>query len=187
MYLSEYKTRVWDLFNPDIKKVPKNALLYLASKLSEEISEIWNISLEYTINNLSITDIAKQDEIAKNKLKDECGDVLWYIANLSNLLNIELEPNFIQSQYSTTSLISLTSLSGKLLGKILKRNFHNKSVDDDELRLIVNDIWKHYLEFINSEDILYNHSSLSDIMLHNINKLSQRHGSTYNKDFYQSQ
>lgn len=172
MKIQEYRKFIFGLINPSVLASGRDqTLVYLCGKLLNETGEL-----------LEVIDF-EQDE----KIIDELGDVSWYIFNMYNILDIDPQvveihnPNYIVEH-------QLIIDASKLSGLVLKKVYHGKEVSDTQITDLLH---RTYTSFMNLLDVLSHdfdtEMNLDIVNNYNFEKLSKRHGSTYNADFYQKQ
>lgn len=174
----EYKQFVFGLMNPNIIKMGQDqCLVYLSSKLLNEIGEFLEVI----------------DSEEDTKLVDELGDVFWYLQNIATVMNIEFTylTDYTLAQpksfYPENNVIIEAS---KLAGLLLKKVYHGKPVPDQDIILAVNRVYTTFLNLLTDlNDSLYESVdtfTLQNVMKYNFEKLSKRHGQSYNAGFYKT-
>lgn len=171
MSYETYSEKVRDLFKSEIRDGdPLDAMIYLISKL---VTEAWELIEE------------KTDEAQFL----ECGDCFWYHVNASRILGIDLRrtPGFGDAFQIEIYNRDLEKLKIKLLGKsiyflerLIKEKFHNKPFSTGDKIVFWYEINEYLFNIINCMDY-----RLHQVLEGNIQKLEDRHGTTYNPEFYQ--
>lgn len=167
MLISEYKEFVYNLINPSILADRNTTLVYLSGKLANEATELF-----------------AQKDTAKPYIMDEAGDVCWYLINLFTFFNKkftgELHTYGIYDQ--NTSMEYIVTSTGKLSGESLKKVYHGKNITDETLFAYLDACRDAFLNVLHEYGI-----TLEEVMQNNYNKLSQRHGTSYNASFYKAE
>lgn len=166
--LKSYSDFTWNLLNPNISQ--ELLPMYLTTKLLNELIELRN-ALQG----------GKRSEII-----DEAGDCVWYFANEHRRQNhilseVECYLDDIEDEISVfLPLDKAISAANRLNQYYVKNIFHGKPLPDDQIYDLWM-AWDYFNETINLVDI-----TLEEVIDHNINKLTDRHGAKYNKEFYSS-
>lgn len=165
MDILDYQTFVWDLFNPDISNDNIARQTYLVPSLMTELLEL-NLETEH-----------------ENQI-DEAGDVLWFFANICNIYNLRLNELVgawcrLPKQENSYPLSHCITNANNVLGMMLKIVFHHKPVTQEEYNVSIIQSLNHFLWFLEGQGI-----TLNEVMMHNYNKLKDRHGKVYNNNFY---
>ncbi|MCX7909982.1 MAG: nucleoside triphosphate pyrophosphohydrolase family protein [Endomicrobia bacterium] len=134
-------------------------LTYVTLGLIGEVGEVCNIVKKIQRDYGSIN-----DEI-KHKLKDELGDVLWYLVMYAFEKNINLEEIQIKKKIRTNHSIYDTSIKLFYFVSKIINNKDNRKI----IKLIENSI-SSMQKICKIIDL-----SLNDVMLYNINKLQMRY------------
>lgn len=171
MDIAEYRKFIQGLINPSVVAMGRDQLLvYLSSKLLNESGELLEII----------------DSYENTPIIDESGDVSWYLFNMYNVF--ETDPVYIETFHrSHIPENQLIIEAAKLAGMILKKTYHGKNVSDDEIIKQLHIVYTSFMIFLEeiSYDLEYDFS-LEKVNQANYNKLSKRHGTSYNAGFYQS-
>ncbi len=184
MNIKEYQKTVVGLLNPTINNGPfMEKVGYLIAKMSSETGELFGEFCKRQFHGKTVT---------PEKLKDELGDIAWYIFNLIDIL----EPEYQASVYDIfqierngmtaddavfVSFMTLTRNCGQAcdywtVGAFAQNNIKCQSV----LVSVLCGITHIYLTLVDELGF-----SLEEILDGNIEKLSKRHnGKTYDPLFY---
>lgn len=178
-FVQHYQDSMWNLFKEEIRDGdPDEALVYLSGKLCNEAIELFEVYLERDDRSSSWT----EDFIL------EAGDVQWYISNLFRLNGIKLSEclGYGKEGFQQVLLYDIEAsnhrlilLTGELLGLTLKKRYHGKPVEDRVIINYLHEINEAYLSFLFQFRV-----GSRQVMEGNLDKLQQRHGSSYNADFY---
>jgi hypothetical protein len=179
-FIKNYQLEVWNLFSPKIREDKEKASLYLAGKLSNEVAELWEVALRYREAYLKNPQEALQT--AHTETLDESGDCGWYVYNLCTLYGVDVDSVTPAEGDSFELTLKMTVSSGKLLGLILKKQFHNKPVEDSQITDLIKEILSYFVGFVNQVDTGV--GGLENVLDHNLAKLHKRHGTQYNPSFY---
>ena len=107
----------------------------------------------------------------RNNHKEELGDIFWYIANIEHFLDAEDDYNEYRERGKlNSSLLKLVDRASKLFSTHNERQISIYYLT--EIKSITNNIC-HLLNF-----------ELESVLMENIEKISIRHGQTYNPDYY---
>jgi NTP pyrophosphatase (non-canonical NTP hydrolase) len=135
-------------------------ILYTIIGLTDETIELYE---KHSINNI-------------NGMKDECGDCLFYLANVCTELQIDFNNIINLSIYEFNHRIAdeLLIISGKILGKMKKIIRDDKSIITEIKKQEIIILLQSYYHVLNifCEDML--NDSIENIMENNVEKLSSR-------------
>lgn len=172
--LDKYSEFVAGLASPNSTASHKDMLLTSALGLCGESGEC----LEIVYDNVCLN-----NDLLKEKLKDELGDVCWYFAFACNTFGLKMEEIIDFDVYQNQLLIStkefflnctllLQIKSAKFTDLVKKEVFHTKNYPKEKFIYYLKDI-THHLNFIcGCIDV-----TLADIILLNIKKLESRYPS----------
>lgn len=83
MKINEYQKKAMSFLNPNLNE--KDILINGVMGLCGESGEVIDIVKKH---------LAQGHELNKNKIIEELGDVLWYVAEIAYVLNVDLEDVF---------------------------------------------------------------------------------------------
>lgn len=83
MKINEYQKKAMSFLNPNLNE--KDILINGVMGLCGESGEVIDIVKKH---------LAQGHELNKNKVIEELGDVLWYVAEIAYVLNVDLEDVF---------------------------------------------------------------------------------------------
>lgn len=83
MKINEYQQKAMSFLNPNLNE--KDILINGVMGLCGESGEVIDIVKKH---------LAQGHELNKNKIIEELGDVLWYVAEIAYVLNVDLEEVF---------------------------------------------------------------------------------------------
>jgi hypothetical protein len=163
----------------------KNYPLFVEGLLSEASAVDFNSRLMTTVcglageaaeclsNTDSFLNIINDDD----KLIDECGDVLWYVALACTTLNLSFDNLVAKAKNSEQidvyyNILQLSQNTGKYADTVKKHLFHGKVLNVDGLSKLVLNI----IENIEAIAIHYN-ISIQKIIDINVEKLKDRYKS----------
>jgi len=130
-----------------LRGVTMERLNYILGMIGEYASEVFT---EETMQN-------------KNKFIDEFGDFMWYFSNYCRVLNhIPSIPNKEVDLHTLTLLGQLAELEKKII-------FHQKKVDNDEIKIILNKLYANAIATCASFDV-----NIGEVFEFNVEKLKKR-------------
>lgn len=134
------------------------------------------------------TEISELSEAIENRddinIGEECGDILWYLALLTNSLNIDLDSshkilneevfNFFEEKIDVSNLEKLTVIMSRELDIVKKNVIYNKEVGEDILSDSIGWIFFSIMFILDDWEL-----NIQDVMQKNINKLAKRYPNLY--------
>jgi NTP pyrophosphatase (non-canonical NTP hydrolase) len=179
MKLIDYEDKVVGLLKPEIANAPQHEkVLYLVSKLSSEFGEFIG---EYCKK------IYHGKKVTNETLISELGDVAWYLYNLFNFCrgqvrkdtDLEIKQMIDGRFVKNSDSVFATSMDIIRTIGCLAENWMMGKTDPAELEqtiaslVVLFHVLVYELEF-----------DMETILDGNINKLTARHGASYNPSFY---
>jgi NTP pyrophosphatase (non-canonical NTP hydrolase) len=158
LHAYEVNDKKWDLI--EIAKITSNKLNYthMALGLAGEVGEL----VECVGTDLKF-------DVDKPNLGEELGDLYWYLANIANMLHIDI-PEDLQVDVPNVECIDFLIIKvGELVDLIKRYMAYNKEIDRTKATLLICDIRLALLVFEKTYEL-----NGADIRTRNINKLRAR-------------
>ena len=157
---------------PEYQKLTMRTFKLLNSPFEEVSHMVLGLMSEH--NELSEA-MKINDDI---NIKEEIGDKLWYLSNLANIFNVELDINFMPKGQNKVLMLLYSDLSNNVKRKYV----YNSGKEDENIIYIINCIFRALIDlivYLFGQDI----SILEEIMNKNINKLYIRYPDQYKDDY----